>query len=138
MQPGWHWGPAFKVFFAMWSITRKSEAQQWRLGKVCARERGAGTLSVSPARSIQQTFIIDSTDCYQSLHGAVRARSGSGTVLERRDVQSGSRAAAVPPGAERSEPGVEVTDFPCGPLMKNIWSASVPPLLSCPQYDQAM
>lgn len=134
MQPGWHWGPAFKVFFEMWSITRKSEAQQWRLVKVGARDRGAERLT----RSIQRTFIIDSTDCYQSLHGAVRARSGSGTVLERCDVQSGSRAAAVPPGAEQSEPGVEVADFPCGPLMKNIWSASVPPLLSCPQYDQAM
>lgn len=134
MQPGWHWGPAFKVFFEMWSIAHKSEAQQWRLVKVCARERGAERLN----RSIQPTFITDSTECSQSLHDAVRARSGSGTVLERWDVQSDSRAAAVPPGAEQSEPGVEVTDFPCGPLMKNIWSASVPPLLSCPQYDQAM
>lgn len=104
MQPGWHWGPAFKVFFAMWSITRKSEAQQWRLGKVCARERGAGTLSVSPpAPSSKHLLLIQQivTKVYtvQSARGAVPELSLSAAMFSR--VAGLRRCLPAPSGASQ-------------------------------------
>lgn len=80
----------------------------------------------------------------RSLDDEVHVNSGSCTILWQCEsiicqiARLWQSITALPLSSEQNEPGVAVTDFPCGPLMKNIWSASVPPLLSCPQYDQAM
>lgn len=73
----------------------------------------------------------------QSMRSVDPVLSLSGVIFSQ-IARLGQSITTLPPSSEQNEPGVAVTDFPCGPLMKNIWSASVPPLLSCPQYDQAM
>lgn len=104
MQPGWHWGPAFKVFFEMWSITHKSEAQQWRLVKVCVCEGGAETLSVLTAQSSKHLLLIQQivTKVYmmQSARGAVPELSLSAAMFSqiaglRRCLPAPSRASQV-------------------------------------------